>query len=462
MLQDLGAERALLAGIVQYGYDIYLDVHDIIDSSSFSDTKNQLIFASLKHSFEHTKTIDIPILMSSANTLGYETEIYSSKNDKEYIRSLFSFPVRRDNVFAIGKKVAILSAARYAQKLHKDAHGQLESALTFDEILRICDGPSNELVSRFSQDSETEKFSDDIFEYLDHLESNPVEQVGIPTPFPIYNAVIGGGLRPGVHVLGARVKQGKSYIGLNIGYHIASLGIPVLYVDTEMQRGEQTNRLLSRIGGVDFELIETGKYGKNPKLKDKIRNAAKTIADLNYHHKNVAGKPFEEILAIMKRWVHKEVGLDEEGKGKPHFIIYDYIKCTQKEKLDKISEHQDLGFQTAELHEFTVKYNTPIQSFVQLNRDGINRDGEDVIAQSDRILWTLTSFCIYRKKTSEEIGQDGPQNGNAKITPVIGRYMKPLEDGDYINLHFDGALSLVKEINTRNQALAGNTGFQVE
>ena len=44
MLNDKGCERAVLAGICQYGSDGFFEVNDILESSVFTDISNQLIF----------------------------------------------------------------------------------------------------------------------------------------------------------------------------------------------------------------------------------------------------------------------------------------------------------------------------------------------------------------------------------------------------------------------------------
>ena len=42
-LEDLAAERAVLAGLCQYGLDCYLEI-DFIDATHFSNEMNQIIF----------------------------------------------------------------------------------------------------------------------------------------------------------------------------------------------------------------------------------------------------------------------------------------------------------------------------------------------------------------------------------------------------------------------------------
>ncbi|MFM7986325.1 MAG: hypothetical protein ACKPKO_44135, partial [Candidatus Fonsibacter sp.] len=53
-------------------------------------------------------------------------------------------------------------------------------------------------------------------EYIEYLQTNVVDQIGIPTGFPVYDQAIGGGLRKGtVNVIGARPKTGKTLLSDN-------------------------------------------------------------------------------------------------------------------------------------------------------------------------------------------------------------------------------------------------------
>ena len=45
-LTDIGAERAVLAGLFQYGIDAYVEVADIVTASSFGHDNNCLLYTS--------------------------------------------------------------------------------------------------------------------------------------------------------------------------------------------------------------------------------------------------------------------------------------------------------------------------------------------------------------------------------------------------------------------------------
>ena len=49
ILCDPASERAVLAGICNYGEDAYLDVADIVQESSFTIDSNEIIYKCLKY-----------------------------------------------------------------------------------------------------------------------------------------------------------------------------------------------------------------------------------------------------------------------------------------------------------------------------------------------------------------------------------------------------------------------------
>jgi hypothetical protein len=89
-----------------------------------------------------------------------------------------------------------------------------------------------------------------------------------------------------------------------------------------------------------------------------------------------------------------------------------------------------------ELHNFAVKYELPIISYVQLNRDGIDGEDTGIIAGSDRILWLCSSLSIFKNKDDTDVSLGcGWEHGNKKLLILATRQGSGLEtEGDYINL----------------------------
>ena len=260
-----------------------------------------------------------------------------------------------------------------------------------------------------------------------------------------------------VNVIGARPKTGKTLLSDNMGYHIASKGIPVLNMDTEMAKQDHIHRVLAMMTETEINDIETGKFAENPDKQRKIQSAVQQLKNTNIFYKSIAGKPFEDQLSIMKRWLVKEVGLNDDGTAKDCVIFYDYLKLMDSSGMSQdLKEYQVLGFMMTQLHNFAVKFKVPIVAFIQLNRDGITKESTDSASGSDRIIWLCSNFTIFKRKSDEEIAEDGVSNGNRKLVPLIARHGGGLDDNDYINCNMKGWCAKITEGKTRLE-LVNNT-----
>jgi replicative DNA helicase len=474
ILCDPAAERAVLAGICNYGQDAYYDIADIVDSSSFTIDSNALIFKCLKSICEtgEKSKIDIPSIYSVAQELGF-LQILSKKEEAQHLKAIVDFPVAQENIRKFAAKIRKLEIARLLRKSLENAQDKILDVNGSESITSIL-GIAEDAVFNFSSvlndtDNNPIAIGKDIDDYIKHLSENKIDQVGIPTGFPIYDQAIGGGLRKGtVNIIAARPKTGKTLLADNIGFHVANkLKIPVLNMDTEMNTVDHINRVLAMMTEIEINAIETGKFAESPDKKNKLIAAATELKKTKLFHKSIAGQPFEDQLAIMRRWVLKEVGLNDDGTAKECVIFYDYLKLMDSAGMSQdLKEYQVLGFMMTSLHNFATRYKVPIVAFIQLNRDGITKESTDSASGSDRIIWLCSNFSIFKRKTPEEIAEDGPDNGNRKLVPLISRHGGGLDDNDYINCFMKGWCAKITEGRTRLEVMnnRGNTsdGFVVD
>jgi replicative DNA helicase len=474
MLSDTASERAILAGICRYGEDAYLDVADIVQESSFTINSNKIIYQCLKSLCEKEQkpTIDIASIYSVAQEIGV-SHLLSKKEEAQHLKAITDFPVSLENVRKFAAKIRKLEIARLLREQLEKAQDNLLEISGSEPISSIL-GIAEDSILNFSSllndtDNNPVHIANDIDNYLEELEKNKTDQIGIPTGFPIYDQAIGGGLRKGtVNVIAARPKTGKTLLSDNIGFHIAHKhNIPILNMDTEMNTVDHVNRVLAMMTEVEINSIETGKFAETPDKKIKILEAAKELKQTRVFYKSIAGKPFEEQLAVMRRWILKEVGLNDDGTAKDCVIFYDYLKLMDTQGMSQdLKEYQLLGFMMTSLHNFAVRYQIPIVAFIQLNRDGITKESTDTASGSDRIIWLCSNFSIFKRKSDEEIAEDGPNNGNRKLVPLVSRHGGGLDDNDYINCYMKGWCGKIEEGRTRleivNNINKDEEGFVVD
>lgn len=455
MLTDIASERASLSSICKYGSKAWIDCRDILSEDCYTDHTNLCIFTCLENIYKNNADaiIDIASILSAAQSIGLKD--LAEPDKVKYIKALFQYGVAEENTRQFAKKIRKLSECRQLIGTLDSAANKIRQVTgdePISEISSLAERPIFDFTNKLiGNNQQVEQIGTGIDEYYEYLRERQGELDGIKIGYPIYEKSIGG-LRVGVHIVGARKKTGKSYFALNAAtwasYKEKNF---VLYLDTELHRNQgQWDRFLARFCNQEVT-VDDIKYGRffGDERQEKIVSRAKAILKkLPLDYINITGRSIDEIISIMRRWLIQKVGYNERGELNKCLIVYDYLKPPADMKsLRDIKEHQEMGGRLDGLHGFTAQYNIPILTFVQLNR-------EHDIAISDRIGWFCTSYCDFTTKTPEEIAADGPANGNRKLTPKDIRFGEGLDPGDYLNFHFSGKYSLLRELKTRNQVEA--------
>ena len=471
-LEDMAAERAVIAALCQYGLDAYLEI-DFIQADHFTNEMNQLIFSCVQKSIFDSSKVELSSILSIANDLGIYDQI-NTKDEIGFIRSLFNFPILKDNIAIHASKLAKLKLARDLKKTLKACEKHLDSVTGDEDIMDVISKVEEPILDATGDiykgsSKQTELIGEDLDDYVQYLIDNPSDFAGIPSGFARFDVAIGGGLRRKcVDLVAARPKVGKSMFGDAVAMHVSSqLNIPVLVLDTEMSKKDHHNRMLACLSGVEINNITTGRFAESEIEKEKVLAAKDKLKEIPYHYISIAGESFENILSQMRKWIYQHVGFDDNGQTKDCLIVYDYLKLMGSEGISSsMQEYQVLGFQITKLHNFMVKYDAPCLAFVQLNRDGITKESTDVVSGSDRLIWLCTSFSIFKLKSDEEIADDGVDHGNRKLVPVVARHGEGLDDGDYISMKMFGKYGKIDEGMTRNEIhvenRSRNEGFEID
>ncbi len=454
-LSDVGAERAVLAGLFAYGLESYVEISDLLDHGSFGNQNNQVIYKCIEKVLQNEAEVDLPAILSAAEQLNLSDAI-NTRQELEYINSLMEFPIKKDNVIYFAAQIKKFEFARKIKSLTSKISRDVESINgdeSIDDIIGIVENPIMEFLREDDSGQKPERLGEGVEEYLDFLMENKCDQIGVPTGFARYDAAIGGGLRRKcVDLVSARPKVGKSVFADNVALNVANQGVPVLMLDTEMSKEDHLNRIISNLSGVPINEVATGSFTDDDEKTISVKGAIDQIKDIPYTYISVAGAPFEQIMNAIKRWIMQEVGQDESGRTNECVVIYDYLKLMSSSSItNNLQEYQALGFQITSLHNLSVKYDFPCLSFVQLNRDGITRETTDTVSGSDRLIWLCTSFSIFKIKSPEELAEDGPNAGNRKLVPVVCRHGPGMEDGNYINMRMLGEHARLNELRTRDE-----------
>lgn len=438
-------ENSILHGIIKGGKDNFAETLDILTDRSFNNLPAKIIYGVCKDLFDSNQDITVPNILSNGQSKGL------APNDISPV--LDTLPVDLKGARQLATKLKNRLIIKESINSHRDAINklsQMSATESTGDIFSVSESTLFDLVSKFSNVNDGVIHLKDVTrDLVTYWGTNPSENVGIPTPWPKFNKSIGGGMRTGVTLIGARSGQGKTNLALITANYVSSLGVPVLILDTEMEYKDVLPRLLSNISEVGITRIETGAFVQSDFELKAINGAVTQIENSSIYYKTVAGKSFDEILSTIRRWIYTSVGLNSVGRANHCLVIYDYFKIMDSGDISDMQEYQAMGFQISKLTDFCKMYDFPCLSFVQLNRDGVAKEGTDVIAQSDRLLWLCNSFSIFKSKSTEEMESSGWNNGNRKMITLKSRYGGECAYGEYIPMQFKGDICSLKEVTEK-------------
>lgn len=217
VLQDPAAERAVIASVMTYGADAYLDVADIVTPKTFTIDSNQLIWACYDHIFrdDSPAQVDYPTLMSAAHSLGLKKGL-EKQSEVTHIRGLMNMAVAQQTGRRMAGKVRKLEIARLFDAQLEQGRTRLQ-ALTGDESIEAIIASAEEPVLDLSSlliggtSSGPRLMGAGAREYIQHLMDNPREMMGISTGMKGFDRSIGGGMRANsLDIIAARPKTGKA------------------------------------------------------------------------------------------------------------------------------------------------------------------------------------------------------------------------------------------------------------
>jgi replicative DNA helicase len=459
-LEDIITEKVVLAGLYNHGADLFYELAHILTTTMFTDETHQCIFLCLQNMYvtKSLNKLDEPSFFATLNELGF-AYLIDSKSELSLIKSIINTYTEKENIKSWCIKLRKLQTARDLILEEKDVIKKLEKVdgtQTFGEILGFAEEP----LINFSQSLDINNNNDIILlhnqidEYLEQIENNPCDIVGLSTGYPILDEGIGSGIRKGtIMLLGARTGFGKSLFSVNVGTYVSSqLNLPVLYLDTEMSFQEHYPRILALLTyDMEFKAqireIEKGSYIQSEKKKESVQKAAKIFKNSPFYYRNIKGVPFTEHLPIIRKFIYRHVGVKSNGEANDCLIIYDYFKLQDISELSQnIQERQVLRDMMQKISDFAGKYNFPVLMLTQLNRDGIDKEDQAVIRGSDSALDPVTTFCIFKEKSADEINVDTPEKGDCKIKILKSRHAEKHGGGNYISFMKIGKYGKIAEI----------------
>lgn len=248
--------------------------------------------------------------------------------------------------------------------------------------------------------------------------------IGVPSKFPHlarYFSYENGEL---VMVSG-RMKMGKSAFMLNEAMDKIQKGIPTVYFDTEMNDRLFYIRMLANLTGIEQKKIKSGNL--LPEEQNIIDDTNEWLEHQPFVHQFIPNATNEELYQTCRILKYK-MGLQ--------FVIYDYFKSAE---TDSSGQYNDLGSKCDFMkNRIAGELDLAVLAGAQLNR-------EDKVADSDKLERYASVSAKWRKKTSDEMANDGKECGNYAFSVSLNRLGEQMFEDEYIDFKFSGAQMRIEE-----------------
>ena len=273
----------------------------------------------------------------------------------------------------------------------------------------------------FSQTRDIPLFKDVVDEYWHDIEErqNPDRASAFSFKFPELNDYVQIE-RGELVVFGAEQKQGKSMMLLNCAVDLLRQGRKVMYIDSELNSRLFTCRMVSHLTGIQFRRIRSGQYDTDE--KNKIDEALKWIKGRDFVHLYMPIFDENDMYTAVKKVYHIMNGID--------VCILDYLKGNSDG--DAYAVYSALG-------SLCDKFKNVICG--EMNIAGIaaaQATSTGRLADSAKIARNASTIIMIQDKSPEEIQHDGVDCGNKKLYVRFNRNGPQHNEGEYIDVRFDG------------------------
>lgn len=192
----------------------------------------------------------------------------------------------------------------------------------------------------------------------------------VPTGFKDLDAVLGGGLQPGLYVLGAVSSLGKTTLAVQIADHIAEEGHPALFVTIEQSAAEIVAKSLSRLAsesGRDFSTTDVMSAQRRRKWGEGeynrfIRVCERYTAQIAPNLRILEGTKQPSVSDV---WA--VAGAMAAHDGVPPVVFIDYLQLMAAQS-DRDTDKQAVDRNVMSLRQLARDLKTPVFVISSLNR----------------------------------------------------------------------------------------------
>lgn len=436
-LSDTQAEAGVIATLVHHPEFILNS--EYLKAGYFYHKENGCIYWAIDQLFksgvENIDAFNITNMLQSNNAVKKTMESVNMPDMDDFIelcQDAARTTVAEYNLLVM--QIVTLSFKRDLLKLFdKMKKTVVQKDLGLNELSSEVYNQLESLTAKYIFDNNVLRFGDKVEDLWTEICSRRGENglFGIPSKYPEltkYFCYENGEL---VMVSG-RMKMGKSSFMLNEAMDKIQKGIPTVYFDTEMNDRLFYVRMLANLTGIDQDKIKSGNL-----LQEELQIIKETNAWLKeqpFVHTFIPSATNEEIYIACKMLKYS-MNLQ--------FVVYDYFKSSE---TDSSAQYNDLGAKCDFLkNKIAGELDLAVLAGAQLNRN-------DEVADSDKLERYASVSAKWRKKSAEEIANDGKDSGNYALSITLNRLGEQMFEDEYIDFKFSGAKMRIEEAKQHNVA----------
>ena len=209
-LYSLQLEKHVLGGLIRHK-EAFADIEGFVSDADFYQPVHRTIYSVIRATYSHNQSLDKVILAQKVKELGLSFK--DDVNIFDYIDAISFSPITKEACISSCKE---LIKYRICRELVNTGNKIVESVKenierTVPEILCETDKIYNEKISQYDNKDEITDLFSAAKEFCLNIAANPIEEIGLITPFKSFNTLFGG-IRSGngVYAICSRPKSGKA------------------------------------------------------------------------------------------------------------------------------------------------------------------------------------------------------------------------------------------------------------
>ena len=355
--QNLDAEMSVLGVAFLDKYALEKIVEEV-DASMFYGEANKKIFLALQELYKQRVPIDITTVK---NELDKQKNL-SSVGGIEYISEVIDSVATAAN---LDYYIKIVKEKALRRKLIDTATDIISDSYEEEgNITALFDSAEKNILNviKARQTSEFRKINDVLRsaqEQLEQLAKNKSTLTGVPSGFYDLDKNTAGFHEGELIIIAARPGMGKTAFALNVAANAAmQMDKSVAIFNLEMTAEQLVNRMISAIGQIEGEKLQTGMLNNNDWKK--YNEAISQLADTNIYIEDNTSITVPEIKAKCRRLANSEQGLG--------LVVIDYLQLVTTGNRNE-SRQVEVSDISRSFKQLAMELKVPVIALAQLSRN---------------------------------------------------------------------------------------------